>query len=62
MPFSLINAPHTPQFFLHFAVSRQVWFNPEADKLFFEEINVGEEGGPCQIASMLWEHYSLEDM
>jgi len=40
----------------------KVWLHPEADKLFCEEINVGEEGGPRLIASGLREHYTLEDM
>lgn len=30
--------------------------------MFCEEIDVGEEGGPRQIASGLREHYTLEDM
>mmetsp|Transcript_6443 Transcript_6443/g.12431 ORF Transcript_6443/g.12431 Transcript_6443/m.12431 type:complete len:793 (-) Transcript_6443:34-2412(-) len=40
----------------------KVWHHPEADKLFCEEIDLGEEGGPRQIASGLREHYTLEDM
>mmetsp|Transcript_44291 Transcript_44291/g.94279 ORF Transcript_44291/g.94279 Transcript_44291/m.94279 type:complete len:804 (-) Transcript_44291:58-2469(-) len=40
----------------------KVWLHPEADKLFCEEIDVGEEGGPRQIASGLREHYTLEEM
>lgn len=39
----------------------QVWNHPEADKLYCEEINIGEEK-PRQITSGLREHYSLEDM
>ena len=39
-----------------------VWNHPEADKLFCEEIDVGEESGPRQIASGLREHYTLEEM
>jgi methionine--tRNA ligase beta chain len=39
----------------------KVWNHPDADKLFCEEINVGEEN-PRQIASGLRAHYSLEDM
>ena len=42
--------------------SIQVWNHPEADKLFCEEIDVGEEGGPRQITSGLREHYTLEEM
>eukprot|EP00804_Cyclotella_cryptica_P014236 CCRYP_005650-RA/>CCRYP_005650-RA protein AED:0.27 eAED:0.27 QI:1173/0.75/0.8/1/0.5/0.2/5/0/470 len=40
---------------------KKIWNHPEADKLFCEEIDVGEEN-PRQIASGLREHYSLEDM
>ena len=40
----------------------QVWHHPDADKLFCEEIELGEEGGPRQIASGLREHYTLEEM
>jgi methionyl-tRNA synthetase len=40
----------------------KVWNHPEADKLFCEEIDLGEESGPRQIASGLREHYKLEDM
>lgn len=39
----------------------QVWNHPDADKLFCEEINVGEDN-PRQIASGLRGHYSLEEM
>ena len=40
----------------------KVWHHPDADKLFCEEIELGEEGGPRQIASGLREHYTLEEM
>jgi methionyl-tRNA synthetase len=39
----------------------KVWEHPDADKLFCEEINVGEEN-PRQIASGLRGHYTLEEM
>lgn len=39
----------------------KVWNHEEADKLFCEEIDVGEDA-PRQIASGLREHYTLEDM
>jgi len=39
----------------------KVWHHPEADKLFCEEIDVGEEN-KREIASGLREHYTLEDM
>ena len=40
----------------------KVWVHPEADKLYCEEIDCGEEGGPRQIASGLRMHYSVEEM
>ena len=39
----------------------KVWNHPEAERLYCEEIDVGEEV-PRQIASGLREHYSLEEM
>ena len=49
---------------LEFKVGRidKVWTHPDADKLYCEEIDCGEEGGPRQIASGLRPHYSEEDM
>lgn len=38
-----------------------MWNHPDADKLFCEEINVGEET-PRQIASGLRDYYSFEDL
>mmetsp|Transcript_14859 Transcript_14859/g.37417 ORF Transcript_14859/g.37417 Transcript_14859/m.37417 type:complete len:240 (-) Transcript_14859:239-958(-) len=43
-------------------VITKVWNHPNADKLYCEEIDVGEEGGPRQIASGLRPHFSLEQM
>jgi aminoacyl tRNA synthase complex-interacting multifunctional protein 1 len=40
----------------------KVWEHPEADKLYCEEIDVGEPGGPRQIASGLRPHFSLDEM
>ena len=40
----------------------KVWAHPEADKLYCEEIDCGEDGGPRQIASGLRMHYSEEEM
>jgi len=40
----------------------KVWTHPDADKLFCEEIDVGEESGPRQIASGLRGHYELADL
>jgi methionine--tRNA ligase beta chain len=42
-------------------VIRKAWLHPEADKLFCEEIDIGEDS-PRQIASGLREHYRLEDL
>ena len=39
----------------------KVWNHPEADKLFCEEVDVGE-AAPRSIASGLRSHYSLEEM
>lgn len=39
----------------------KVWLHPDADKLFCEEIDVGEEN-PRQIASGLRGHYELSEM
>ena len=38
------------------------WEHEEADKLYCEEINLGEEGGPRLIASGLKAHYSADEM
>lgn len=35
----------------------KVWPHPDADKLWCEEVDCGEEGGPRQIASGLREYY-----
>ncbi len=37
----------------------KVWNHPDADKLFCEEIDVGEANGPRQIASGIRGHYEL---
>ena len=42
-------------------VITKVWVHEEADKLYCEEIDVGEEA-PRQIASGLRPHFSLEEM
>jgi aminoacyl tRNA synthase complex-interacting multifunctional protein 1 len=49
--------------YLEFKVGQitKVWDHPEADKLYCEEIDVGEES-PRQIASGLRPHFSLEQM
>ncbi len=40
----------------------KVWNHETADKLLCEQIDLGEETGPRDIASGLREHYSLEEM
>lgn len=40
----------------------KVWEHESADKLFCEQIDVGEETGPREIASGLRDHYSLNEM
>mmetsp|Transcript_25057 Transcript_25057/g.72083 ORF Transcript_25057/g.72083 Transcript_25057/m.72083 type:complete len:759 (-) Transcript_25057:79-2355(-) len=59
------NAPDQPEFTkMEIRVGKitKVWNHAGADKLFCEEIDVGEEAGPRQIASGLRDHYTLEDM
>lgn len=43
-------------------VITKVWVHEAADKLYCEEIDVGEETGPRQIASGLRPHFTLEQM
>jgi len=43
-------------------VITKAWEHPEAEKLFCEEIHVGDESGPRQIASGLRDHYKVEDL
>ena len=40
----------------------KAWEHEEADKLYCEDIDLGEESGPRKIASGLKAHYSLEDL
>ena len=40
----------------------KVWNHESADKLFCEQIDLGEESGPREIASGLRQHYTLEEM
>jgi methionine--tRNA ligase beta chain len=42
-------------------VIQKAWVHPEADKLYCEEIDIGEEE-PRQIASGLRAHYELEEL
>jgi methionine--tRNA ligase beta chain len=39
----------------------KAWHHPEADRLFCEEVDVGEPSGARQIVSGLREHYTLEE-
>lgn len=43
-------------------VITKAWEHPEAEKLFCEEIDLGEETGPRQIASGLKEYYNVDDL
>lgn len=43
-------------------VINKAWEHEEADKLYCEEIDIGEESGPRQIASGLKAHYSLDEL
>lgn len=43
-------------------VINKAWEHEEADKLFCEEIDIGEGIGPRQIASGLRAHYSVDDL
>ena len=38
----------------------KVWNHPKADRLYVEEIDVGDPDGPRQVISGLREHYTLE--
>lgn len=40
----------------------KVWNHESADKLYCEQIDVGEESGPREIASGLRDYYTLEEM
>ena len=58
------NAPSQPEFTkmdIRVGQITKVWLHPEADKLYCEEIDVGEDA-PREIASGLREHYTLEEM
>lgn len=46
---------------LRVGVIKKAWDHPKADKLFCEEVDIGE-GSTRQIASGLREHYTLEQM
>jgi len=56
------NLPHICKLEFKVGVITKVWVHPDASKLYCEEIDCGEEGGPRQIASGLRPHYSEEEM
>lgn len=56
------NLPHICKLEFKVGLITKVWVHPDADKLYCEEIDCGEEGGPRQIASGLRMHYSEEEM
>lgn len=56
------NQPEFTKMEIRVGLITKVWLHPEADKLFCEEIDVGEEGGPRQITSGLRGHYDLDDL
>lgn len=43
-------------------VIQTAWEHKEAEKLFCEEIDIGEEGGPRRIASGLRAYYTVDDL
>lgn len=43
-------------------VINKAWEHPEAEKLYCEEIDIGEESGPRQIASGLKAYYSVDEL
>lgn len=64
-PAALANKQDQPDICkLEFKVGQitKVWVHPDADKLYCEEIDVGEETGPRQIASGLRPHFTEEQM
>ena len=55
------NQPDITKLDIRVGVITKVWKHPDAEKLYCEEIDVGEDA-PRQIASGLVPHYSLEQM
>ena len=43
-------------------IIQRAWEHEEAEKLFCEEIDIGEEGGPRRIASGLRAYYTVDDL
>lgn len=50
------------KFDIRVGVITKAWEHEEADKLFCEEIDIGEPEGPRKIASGLRAHYSVDDL
>ena len=57
-----VNQPDICKLEFKVGVITKVWVHPKADKLYCEEIDVGEETGPRQIASGLRPHFTEEQM
>jgi phenylalanyl-tRNA synthetase, alpha subunit len=56
------NAIDVSKLDIRVGVIKKAWLHEEADKLYCEEIDIGEESGPRKIASGLRAHYQLEDL
>ena len=56
------NQPEITKLDIRVGHINKAWLIEGSDKLFAEEIDIGEETGPRQIASGLRAHYSLEEM
>jgi phenylalanyl-tRNA synthetase alpha chain len=56
------NAIDVSKLDIRVGVIKKAWLHEEADKLFCEEIDIGEESGPRKIASGLRAHYALDDL
>ena len=57
-----IDQPEITKLDIRVGVIRKVWKHEKADKLYCEEIDVGEDTGPRQIASGLVPHYTQDEM
>jgi len=56
------NAIDVSKLDIRVGVITKAWLHEEADKLFCEEIDIGEESGPRKIASGLRAHYQVDDL
>jgi len=58
-----VNQPEFTKMDIRVGVITKIWNHPNADRLFCEEIDVGEEsGGKREITSGLRGHYQLEEL